>query len=145
MFIIGFFSSFGMVFAQQSGASLFQITAKNLPLSFSGASNLELEIATEAFSGQKKVDLLIKSCGDGDFELWHQEHLVKDQIKDLFLKSREKKLLNFEIRKEDSKACQLDFTLQEAGVELARTSVVLKPFCHQPIDFDQEVILSGVL
>ena len=70
---------------------------------------------------------------------------MKDQLKNLTLKGGEKKLLNFEIRKEDSKACQLDFTLQEAGVELARASVVLKPFCHQPIDFDQDQILSGMV
>lgn len=51
--ILGFFSFFGGVFAQQSGEALFQMSPRNLPLSFSGAFNLELEIAAGAFSGEK--------------------------------------------------------------------------------------------
>lgn len=70
---------------------------------------------------------------------------MKDQLKNLTLKGGEKKLLNFEIKKEDSKTCQLDFSFQEGGQELAKTSVVLKPLCQQPIDFDQDQILSGMV
>lgn len=46
-------ASIGTSFAQQSGEALFQMSPRNLPLSFSGAFNLELEIAAGAFSGEK--------------------------------------------------------------------------------------------
>ncbi len=138
----GLVSLFGIVFAQTTwNTATLSLTAKNLPITFSGELNLDLITKNSSFSWLENLSLSFSNCGD-DVEVWHANKKKTSSILNFSLLPNEEKLISLTIRVKSIKACQLDFSILNQGKTEAQTSVILKSLCHQPIDFDQEDILS---
>ena len=138
----GLVSLFGIVFAQTTwNTATLSLTAKNLPITFSGELNLDLITKNSSFSWLENLSLSFSNCGD-DIEVWHANKKKTSSILNFSLLPNEEKLISLTIRVKSIKACQLDFSILNQGKTEAQTSVILKSLCHQPIDFDQEDILS---
>lgn len=138
----GLVSLFGIVFAQTTwNTATLSLTAKNLPITFSGELNLDLITKNSSFSWLENLSLSFSNCGD-DIEVWHANKKKTSSILNFSLLPNEEKLISLTIRVKSIKACQLDFSILNQGKTEAQTSVMLKSLCHQPIDFDQENILS---
>ena len=141
--ISGLVSFFGIVFAQTTWntEATLSLTANNLPITFSGELNLDLITKNSSFSWLENLSLSFSNCGD-DVEVWHANKKKTSSILNFSLLPNEEKLISLTIRVKSIKACQLDFSILNQGKTEAQTSVMLKSLCHQPIDFDQENILS---
>ena len=141
--ISGLVSFFGIVFAQTtwSTEATLSLTAKNLPITFSGELKLDLITKNSSFFWLENLSLSFSNCGD-DIEVWHANKKKTSSILNFSLLPNEEKLISLTIRVKSIKACQLDFSILNQGKTEAQTSVILKSLCHQPIDFDQEDILS---
>ena len=139
----GLVSLFGIVFAQTTWntEATLSLTANNLPITFSGELNLDLITKNSSFSWLENLSLSFSNCGD-DVEVWHANKKKTSSILNFSLLPNEEKLISLTIRVKSIKACQLDFSILNQGKTEAQTSVILKSLCHQPIDFDQEDILS---
>ncbi len=141
--ISGLVSFFGIVFAQTTWntEATLSLTAKNLPITFSGELKLDLITKNSSFFWLENLSLSFSNCGD-DVEVWHANKKKTSSILNFSLLPNEEKLISLTIRVKSIKACQLDFSILNQGKTEAQTSVILKSLCHQPIDFDQEDILS---
>lgn len=141
--ISGLVSFFGIVFAQTTWntEATLSLTAKNLPITFSGELKLDLITKNSSFFWLENLSLSFSNCGD-DVEVWHANKKKTSSILNFSLLPNEEKLISLTIRVKSIKACQLDFSILNQGKTEAQTSVMLKSLCHQPIDFDQEDILS---
>lgn len=139
----GLASLFGIVFAQTTWntKAILSLIPKNLPITFSGELNLDLMAKNSSFSWLENLSLSFSNCGD-DVEVWHANKKKTSSILNFSLLPNQEKLISLTIRVKSIKACQLDFSILNQGKTEAQTSVMLKSLCHQPIDFDQENILS---
>lgn len=139
----GLVSLFGIVFAQTTWntEAILSLTPKNLPITFSGELKLDLITKNSSFFWLENLSLSFSNCGD-DVEVWHANKKKTSSILNFSLLPNEEKLISLTIRVKSIKACQLDFSILNQGKTEAQTSVILKSLCHQPIDFDQEDILS---
>lgn len=139
----GLVSLFGIVFAQTTWntEATLSLTANNLPITFSGELKLDLITKNSSFFWLENLSLSFSNCGD-DVEVWHANKKKTSSILNFSLLPNEEKLISLTIRVKSIKACQLDFSILNQGKTEAQTSVMLKSLCHQPIDFDQEDILS---
>lgn len=134
----------GGVFAQ--GEQTVSLVPRNLPVVFSGDFTLELGARADALSGTEQFYLHFSQCGSGQAEVWYDNTKKTDQILSFSLFSGEEKQIPLLIKADEVQWCQLNFSLRshDQNQEVAQTSIVLNPSCHQPIDFDQEQALSGV-
>lgn len=141
--ISGLVSFFGIVFAQTTWntEATLSLTANNLPITFSGELNLDLITKNSSFFWLENLSLSFSNCGD-DVEVWYANNKKTSSILNFSLLPNEEKLISLTIRVKSIKACQLDFSILNQGKTETQTSVMLKSLCHQPIDFDQENILS---
>lgn len=133
-------------FMQVSAHTGVQLRVLNLPFAFSGMTSftLELEIEENAFDWSQQAFLDFQSCGQ-ELKLLYDGEEKTDLISKIHLWSG-KYYFQLELKDRIEHDCDLEFFLWDMTREniLATAGIGLKyGTCYNPIDSDQESILSG--